>query len=112
MNFLEKIIQSSKKTGTILERIGLYIEQKNNISGSFNYWDSTINDAIASAHERLFYKCWLWLSYIEFERLMAAPPKELAGVFGNFEISTYNHHLKEEMTEKLLSWAKVNLELV
>lgn len=116
MNIVEKIMQSSKNIDTILGRIGLYIGHKNGISGNFNYWDSAIDSAIAFPNERLFYKCWLWLSYIEFEQLIVNPPQEVLELFEvwNYDFAKASieiFNMKEEIAQKLIMWAKANLNL-
>jgi hypothetical protein len=99
-----------------LERIGLYIEQKNGLSDNFNHWDSVIDDTIVAANERLFYKCWLWLSYIEFEQIIVNPPEEVLELlctwkynFAKASVEACN--TKGEIARKLIVWAKANLEL-
>jgi len=79
-NILEEILKSSKDQETNLFRIARYIEEKNQISGNLNYWDTDLNSL--DIQDKLFYKSWLWLSYMEAEDTILKPIDEIAEVFG------------------------------
>lgn len=108
VNYLEIVNSIKRKTSdieTILSSIARYIEENNNITEELNYWDNEVN--MFSYHERVFYKVWSWLSYIELESFIK-PVQEYRVVFGEKKEKLILNSLelsdekKSQITEELL----------
>lgn len=123
-NILEEILKSSKDQETNLFRIARYIEEKNQISGNLNYWDTDLNSL--DIQDKLFYKSWLWLSYMEAEDTILKPIDEIAEVFGEHifqsisvlsskfdcenDLEEEQIRLKGTIGKALLDWAKDHIK--
>lgn len=117
---LQKIISSSKNQWDVLYRIARYIEEYNAIYCD-NYWDEKIQ-TIPNQAQRIYYKVWMWLNYVQAEQRITKPIQELKEVFntaqdkvfwGNIENENYIESevlvalsLEGERGQQLLAWAK------
>lgn len=55
------------------------IEEKHQFVKQPNYWEDKFSSM--NVEEKVFYKLWLWLSYVEWE-LLVAPIEEFDSIFG------------------------------
>lgn len=121
---LDRISNSSKSIETILFRIARFIEEEYELQGARNYWDERLIELPET--ERVFYKIWAWLSYIENEYVIPGILKEISEVFGEetytqlLEISQKSHEqlieciaylkLSGPLGEQLLNWLQEKLK--
>lgn len=124
-NLIDQIYLSSKDQETVLFRITRYIEENNELGGQQNYWDSSL-DSI-DPNERIFYRNWHWLNYLELEAArLIKPPEEFKKIYGSEKennilrlLNTEDDEAENELLklrlsgpygQVLLNWAKQNIK--
>lgn len=79
-NLIAQILSSSINQETILFRLVRYIEEAYKLGGDLNHWDSQVDELDERA--QIFYRSWLWLSYLENEQTLLNPIPEASQVLG------------------------------
>lgn len=76
---IERLKNPKVKTDDKLFLFARYIEEKNGFELQPYYWENKFE--LMELKERIYYKVWLWMNYIEFENLVRPIP-EFEYVFG------------------------------
>ncbi|MBI9062916.1 MAG: hypothetical protein JEZ14_13115 [Marinilabiliaceae bacterium] len=119
---IKKLGSLKTKNGDKLYLIARFIEEKYQYAIQPNYWEDKFEPL--EKNEKIFYKIWLWLSYIEWESLVK-PIVEFESVYGKERkkelisyIETEEEYIEElesyysvdgSAGERLLNWAKKEL---
>ncbi|BDD03918.1 hypothetical protein [Aureibacter tunicatorum] len=77
---IKRIKSSNTKTGDKLYLISRYIEEEYRFETKPNHWDLVFDSL--DKEDRIFYKVWLWICYVEWENLVS-PISEFDEVFGD-----------------------------
>lgn len=88
-NSEKRLINPRTKIEDKLFIISRYIEEKNSFKTQVNYWEDKFKNM--NANERIFYKLWLWLNYVESESLVM-PITEFHLIYGEkrkMELESY-----------------------